>query len=423
MRGRSATGDEWWRPLPPGTSADALRVLAARGVRAFGDGLVALLLPIYLVELRFSALAIGAIVTSTLIGTALLTLWVGWIANRHSRRLLLLAAAVLMAATGAGFAVITNFWPLLVIAFVGTMNPTSGDASIFVPLEQTVLTQTVAARRRTALFARYSVIGSCATALGVLAAAVPDFISAWTGCTRAATMQLMFGLYAGLGLAALLLYRPLSPAVEITDEAPKAPLQQSKRLVYGMAALFGMDSFGTGFLVQSLLALWLYQAFHVSVTTTAAILFWSSLCSAVSYLVAVPIAGRIGLINTMVFTHLPSNILLILIPFAPNLATAIALLLARSALSQMDVPTRTSYVMAVVTPPERPAAASITAVPKTFAWAAGSMISGYLLTLSTFGWPLLIGGAIKGLYDILLLIKFQKVRPPEEARAVGELIN
>ncbi|HKM71927.1 MAG TPA: MFS transporter [Stellaceae bacterium] len=420
MRGRSATGDEWWRPMPRGASADALRVLAARGVRAFGDGFVALLLPIYLVELGFSALAIGAIVTRTLIGTALLTLWVGWIANRHSRRLLLLAAAVLMAATGAGFAGITDFWPLLVIAFVGTMNPTSGDASIFVPLEQTVLTQTIAARQRTALFARYSVIGSCATALGVLAAALPDFMTAWTGCTRVAAMRLMFSLYAGLGLVAFLLYRPLSPAVEVADEAPKAPLQQSKRLVYGMAALFGMDSFGTGFLVQSLLALWLYQAFQVSVTTTAAILFWSSLCSAVSYLVAVPIAARIGLINTMVFTHLPSNILLILIPFAPNLATAIALLLARSALSQMDVPTRTSYVMAVVTPPERPAAASITAVPKTFAWAAGSMISGYLLTLSTFGWPLLIGGVIKGVYDILLLIKFQKVRPPEEATAVGD---
>ena len=171
--------------------------------------------------------------------------------------------------------------------------------------------------------------------------------------------------------------------------------------------------------VRSLLALWLYQAFHVSVTTAAAILFWSSICSAVSYLIAVPIAARIGLINTMVFTHLPSNILLILIPFAPDLGTAIGLLLARSALSQMDVPTRTSYVMAVVTPPERPAAASITAVPKTFAWAAGSMISGYLLTLSSFGWPLVIGGVIKGVYDILLLIKFQKVRPPEEASVLS----
>ena len=420
MRGGSLTGDEWWRPLPPGATGDAVRILVARGIRAFGDGYVALLLPLYFVDLGFSAFAIGAIVTSTLIGTALLTLWVGWIANRYSRRLLLMAAAVLMTATGAGFAAVTNFWPLLVIAFVGTMNPTSGDASVFVPLEQTVLTQTISARRRTALFARYSVIGSCASALGVLAAALPDFITAQTGWARSTVMQLMFSLYAGLGLMALLLYRPLSSAVEMADEAPKAPLRQSKRLVYGMAALFGMDSFGTGFLVQSLLALWLYQAFRISMTATAAILFWSGICSAISYLVAVPIAARIGLINTMVFTHLPSNILLILIPFAPNLTTAIALLLARSALSQMDVPTRTSYVMAVVAPEERPAAASITAVPKTFAWAAGSMISGYLLTLSSFGWPLLIGGVIKGAYDILLLIKFQKVRPPEEAGAAAD---
>jgi MFS family permease len=419
VKSSTMRGDEWWRPMPAGASTDALRVFAARAVRAFGDGFVALLLPIYLVELGFSALAVGAIVTSTLIGTALLTLWVGWIANRHSRRLLLLAAAVLMAATGAGFATVTDFWPLLVIAFIGTMNPTSGDASIFVPLEQTVLSQTVEPRQRTALFARYSVIGSGATALGVLAAALPDFVSAWTACTRTVAMQLMFGLYAMLGLLALLLYRPLSPAIEIADQAPTAPLQQSKMLVYGMAALFGMDSFGTGFLVQSLLALWLYQAFQVSVTTAATILFWSSLCSAVSYLAAVPIAARIGLINTMVFTHLPSNLLLILIPFAPDLATAIGLLLARSALSQMDVPTRTSYVMAVVTPAERPAAASITAVPKTFAWAAGSLISGWLLTLSNFGWPLVIGGVIKGVYDVLLLLKFQKVRPPEEAGALS----
>jgi predicted MFS family arabinose efflux permease len=186
-----------------------------------------------------------------------------------------------------------------------------------------------------------------------------------------------------------------------------------------MAALFGMDSFGTGFLVQSLIALWLYQAFQVSVTTTAAILFWSGICSAMPYLVAVPIAERIGLIKTMVFTHLPSNIFLIFVPFAPNLWTAIALLLARSALSKMDVPTRASYVVAVVAPEERPADASITAVPKTFAWAAGSIISGYLLTLSSFGWPLLIGGVIKGVYNILLLIKFQKVHPPEEARAAA----
>jgi predicted MFS family arabinose efflux permease len=398
-------------------SLDARRILVARGLRAFGDGFVALLVPIYLYDLGFTALAIGAIVTSTLIGTALLTLWVGMAANRHSRRRLLLAAALLMAATGAGFAITTAFWPLLLVAFIGTMNPTSGDASIFLPLEHAALTQTVEPRRRTALFARYSVIGSLAGAIGVLAASLPDWAAAWTGYSRTAAVQLMFVLYALLGIISLLLYRPLSAAVEAPDEAPHRPLQQSKRLVYGLAALFGMDSFGTGFLVQSLLALWLYQTFQISVTAAASILFWSGICSTISYFAAVPIAKRIGLINTMVFTHLPSNILLILIPFAPDLTIAIALLLARSALSQMDVPTRASYVMAVVAPEERSAAASITAVPKTFAWAAGSMISGYLLTLSSFGWPLLIGGVVKGAYDILLLAKFQKIRPPEEEGA------
>src|SRR6266702_2005193 len=196
MRSRSATGDEWWRPMPPGTSADALRVLAARGVRAFGDGFVALLLPIYLLELGFSALAIGAIVTSTLIGTALLTLWAGMVANRYSVRRLLLAAAVLMAATGAAFAVTTAFWPLLLIAFVGTMNPTSGDASIFLPLEQAALAQTAEPRRRTAIFARYSVIGSLAGAVGTLAAAAPDFLDGNGGPSRIFIIQAMFVAYA-----------------------------------------------------------------------------------------------------------------------------------------------------------------------------------------------------------------------------------
>ena len=399
------------------TFSDTKRILVARGLRAFGDGFVALLVPIYLIELGFSPLAIGAIVTSTLIGTALLTLWVGMVANRHSVRRLLLGSALLMAATGAGFAVTTAFWPLLLIAFVGTMNPTSGDASIFLPLEQAALAQTAEPRRRTAIFARYSVIGSLCGALGTLAAAAPDFMAGEAGVGRLAIMQAMFVAYAVLGIVTLLLYRPLSPAIEAPEAlaaAQRKPLGKSKRLVYGLAALFGMDSFGTGFLVQSLLALWLYQRFQISVTTAAEILFWSGICSAVSYLVAVPIAERIGLINTMVFTHLPSNVLLALVPFAPNLAVAIALLLARSALSQMDVPTRNSYVMAVVAPEERPAAASVTAVPKTFAWAAGSLISGYLLTLSTFGWPLLIAGVVKGVYDLLLLYNFRKVRPPEE---------
>src|SRR5437762_10054039 len=221
--------------------SDSRRILVARGLRAFGDGYVALLVPIYLLELGFSALEIGAIVTSTLIGTAFVTLWAGMVANRYSVRRLLLACAVLMAATGTGFAVTTAFWPLLLIAFVGTMNPTSGDASIFLPLEQAALAQTAEPRRRTAIFARYSVIGSLCGALGTLAAAMPDLAAGSEGTGRLLVMQLMFVAYAGLGLVTLVLYRPLSPAIEAPEElaaANRKPLGKSKRLVYGLAGPF-----------------------------------------------------------------------------------------------------------------------------------------------------------------------------------------
>jgi predicted MFS family arabinose efflux permease len=184
--------------------------------------------------------------------------------------------------------------------------------------------------------------------------------------------------------------------------------------VYTLAALFSLDSFGGGLVVQSLLALWLFQRFNLSVATAGTIFFWTGVCSAVSYLFAVRLALRIGLVNTMVFTHLPSNVLLLLVPFMPNLPLAIALLLARSALSQMDVPVRNSYVMAVVPPEERPAAASVTAVPRSLASAAGPLLAGYLLGLSAFGWPLIAAGALKGIYDVLMLALFAKVRPPEE---------
>ncbi|MFL5519010.1 MAG: MFS transporter, partial [Gemmatimonadales bacterium] len=190
--------------------------------------------------------------------------------------------------------------------------------------------------------------------------------------------------------------------------------RRSRRVVLTLAALFSVDAFAGGFVVQSLLALWLFERFGLSLATTGAIFFWTGLLSALSYLAAVPIARRFGLVNTMVFTHLPANACLVLVPFAPGLGPAIALLLLRSALSQMDVPTRTSYVMAVVTPAERAAAASVTAVPRSLAAAASPMLAGSLLAVSGFGWPLVIGGGLKIAYDLALLAMFRKVRPPEE---------
>ena len=393
------------------------RVLLARGLRAFGDGYVSLLLPVYLITLGLSPFNVGVIATATLLGSAALSLLVGLHAHRIGYRTLLLAAAALMAATGFAFAAVNDFWPLLVVAVVGTLNPSSGDVSVFLPLEQAVLAHVGTDRGRTALFARYSLTGALAAALGALFAAVPDLaVSGGYAGTKPA-LQAMFVLYGIIGLGSGWIYRKLPVRLAAPEHAPAAPLGKSKRIVFTLAALFSLDAFGGGFVVQSMLALWLFERFELSTTVAGTIFFWTGVLSAFSYLVAVRIAKRIGLVNTMVFTHLPANVMLLLTPFVPQLSWVIVLLLARSALSQMDVPTRGSYVMAVVTPPERPAAASITAVPRSLAAAASPLLAGYLLGISTFGWPLFIAGALKIAYDLALLVMFRTVRPPEEATA------
>nr|WP_214473792.1 MFS transporter [Mesorhizobium sp. dw_380] len=400
--------------LPSGAGPTASYLLVSRGLRAFGDGLVSLLLPAYLAALGFNAFEIGIFATATLAGSAALTLGVGAIAHRFSRRSLLIAAAGLMILTGFAFALVHDFWPLLVVAFVGTLNPSSGDVSVFLPLEHAELAHSVTDRDRTALFARYSVVGSLVGAVGALAAGAPDLLRHLIGMEIKQALQLAFLLYALLGVGSLILYRRLPVESIDANAAPAEPLRKSRTIVFTLAALFSLDAFAGGLVVQSLLALWLYQTFGLSLATTGAIFFCMGMLSAVSYLVAVQISRRIGLVNTMVFTHLPSSLCLLLIPFMHSLALVIVLLLIRSALSQMDVPTRTSYVMAVVTPGERAAAASVTAVPRSLASAASPALAGSLLAVSGFGWPLLIAGALKIVYDILLLMTFRKIRPPEE---------
>ncbi|HEX5165174.1 MAG TPA: MFS transporter, partial [Thermomicrobiales bacterium] len=381
--------------LPETATADARVLVAARTVRAFGDGFVSVLLAAWLKEIGFPSWQFGAITTTTLIGSAALTLAIGLLAWRWPRRRLLLSAALLMALTGLGFSAIHDFWPLLLVAFAGTLNPSSGDVSIFLPLEQSLLPQTVADRERTSLFARYGFAATMSAACGALFAGVPGFVAERSDLTLKQALMGMFVLYTLLALVALLLYRQLSPAIEPSEAQPAAPLDESKGTVYRLAALFSIDSFGSGFVVQSLLALWLFERFDISVAAVGTIFFWTGLLSAGSYFIAVRLAQRIGLINTMVFSHLPANLFLMLTPLMPSLPLAIGLLLLRSLLSQMDVPTRNSYVMAVVTPAERPAAASVTAVPRSLATATSPLISGWLLGLTTFGWPLIIGGGLK----------------------------
>jgi MFS family permease len=367
-----------------------------------------------LTSLGIGLFEIGAITTAMLLGSAVLTLAVGLVAARFRVDRLLIGAATLMVLSG--FAIAREFWPLLLIAFVGTLNPSASDISVFVPLEQTALTDTVTAEQRTSLFASYSLIGSLVGAVGALFAGFPELLPRLVPISSEGALQAMFLIYALLGVAAAILYHrlPLPVAGTPPQRAISAAFGPSRRIVYVLSALFSLDSFGGGFYVQSLLALWLFQHFGLSLVTTGSLFFWSGLLSALSYPAATWLAQRVGLVNTMVFTHLPSNVCLMLVPFAPDLGVAIGLLLVRSALCQMDVPARTSYVMAVVTPPERPAAASITMAPRSIAGAASPMLAGYLLALSSVGWPLILGGALNSLYDVLLLLLFRRVRPPEE---------
>jgi MFS family permease len=365
-------------------------------------------LPVYLLELGYSALATGMIATATLLGSAILTLLAGVSAGRAPVKTLLSGAAVLMTLTGVGFATIGDFWPLVLMAFVGTLNPSSGDVSVFLPLEQAELAGVVSNLDRTRQFARYSFIGSVMAAIGALAAGLPERTADFFGIDSKLALQGAFLVYASLGLIVLAIYRSL-PVTSDEGGFRQGPLLgQSRPTVLGLAALFSLDAFAGGFVVQSLLALWLFEKFDLSLATAGLIFFWTGMLSAFSYFIAARVADRIGLLNTMVFTHLPANVCLVLTAFAPSLGTAVALLLLRSALSQMDVPTRTSYVMSIVPKDERPAAASVTAVPRSLAAAVSPMLSGALLAISTFGWPLILAGGLKIAYDVLLLMLYRK---------------
>ena len=396
---------------------DALRLIAARSVRALSDGLVSVLLASYLAGLGFSAFEVGAIVTGTLLGSAALTLGVGLFGGALGRRRVLLAACALMVATGIGFAGVTRFWPLLVVAVVGTLNPSSGDVSLFLPIEQAALAEVVPARARTTLFAWYNLAGNMAGAAGALAAGLPVLLARRYGWDALAAQRSGFVVYAVSAVVAAAIYRSLSPAVERPPQAGAAstPLVKSRPIVLRLAALFSLDSFGGGFVVQSLLALWLFRRFGISIETAGAVFFGTGILGGFSQLVSARLAARFGLIPTMVFTHLPSNVLLILAALMPTAPLAIALLLLRTSVSQMDVPARQSYVMAVVPPEERAAAASVTNVPRSLAAAVAPVIAGAMLDHTSFGWPLVCAGVLKAIYDLLLLARFRSHVPAEDA--------
>jgi MFS family permease len=396
--------------------ADVVNLYAARAARGFGDGFAAIILPAYLLEIGFDPFQIGLVATAALLGSAATTLAIGFLAPRYHLRTLLLACAALMVVTGIAIPSFQHFVFIAAIAFIGTMNPTTGDIGVHVPLEQAALAHGVSDHDRTHVFARYSLISALSIAAGALAAGVPDLLVS-LGMGRIGALQAMFYVYAALGLVGALFYSRI-PRAEVKETAPRATaLGPSRRTVYKLAALFSLDSFAGGFTVQSLMALWLFERFDLSLAAASAFFFWSNVLTAFSYPVAARLGKRFGLVNTMVFTHIPSSVCLILAAFSPSLTIVLTLLLVRSALSQMDVPTRTSYVMAVVTPAERTAAASVTAVPRSLASAISPAISGALLSTSFAGLPLVVCGVLKIVYDLSLLFSFQHIKPPEEKEA------
>jgi MFS family permease len=401
--------------LPASATADAARLVAARALRGLADGFVSVFLAAYLKLLGLSAFQVGAVVTATLLGSAALTLAVGLVAHRLAPRRVLLGATLLMLATGAGFALVSDFWPLLLIGFAGTLNPSSGDVSVFLPTEQSILSSEVAAAERTALFARYSLGGTLLGAFGALASGLPELATTRLGWDLRTAFRAAFALYGAVAIGIGALYLGMRHAsTPAGDASAHAPLRRSRAIVLRLTALFALDSFGGGFTVDSLLALWLLLRFDLSLQAAGSVFFGARMLSAFSQLASPRLAARFGLIETMVFTHIPANLFLVLAAFMPTAALAVACLLARMALSQMDVPARQSYVMSVVPAEERAAAASVTNVPRSLATALSPLLAGALLQRSTFGWPLIIGGLLKITYDLLLLAQFRGVRPPEE---------
>jgi hypothetical protein len=326
----------------------------------------------------------------------------------------LLAATALFAATGLGFAGLESSAILFAVAFVGTLNPVAGDLSVFLPTEIALLGREDDVRRRTSVYARYAVAGAVAGALGSLAVGLPQLAMARFGVDEASALRACFLGYAAFAPLLAWIYVGLGAdgdAPPRDASAPRVPLARSRPVVLRLSALFGLDSFGGGFAVQSILALWLFQRFGLSLAEAGTFFFAASLLGAGGQLFSPRFAARFGLVETMVYTHIPANALMIAAAFMPSAPLALALLLARFALSQMDVPARQSYVIAVVPPEERAAATSVTNVPRSLAGALSPALAGWMLEQSSFGWPLVAAGALKIVYDLLLLWQFRSLKP------------
>jgi MFS family permease len=411
---RAAIGLSWLH-------RDGRRILAARTARNFGYGYLAVALGLYLQQLGLTAFEIGLVLTAALAGSALMNILWSLLADRFGRRRTVATMAVLMIAGGLLFAFTDQLWLLVAGAFTGTISASSAEVGPFMTVEQAILPQTAPDDRRTWLFSIYDTLGTLAGAAGALFAGSVG-VFARLGLGGAAAYRPLFVLYAGIGLLNLLIFRSLSAEVEtarVDGGRRFIGLQHSTGIVARLSALFGLDALAGGLVVQSIVAYWFHVRWGMSAAALGLLFFWVGLLQGFSLLAAAWLARRWGLLNTMVLTHLPSNLALILVPLMPSAWLAVALYLARMSVSQMDVPTRKSYTMAVVRPEERMPAAGITNVARTAASAASPVISGAALSAGALGLPFLIAGGLKVAYDGLIYLAFRDVHPEEERRRVA----
>lgn len=396
------------------TPPDIRRLFVTRTVRLFAYGALSVVLVVYLTSLGLSAAQVGTLLTLTLAGDTAVSLLLTTRADRVGRRRMLVLGAVLMAAAGLAFATTRSFLLLTIAGTVGVISPSGNEVGPFLPIEQAALSEVVPAAERTGVFAWYQLAGACATALGSLCGGVLSHGLQRAALTPVASYRAVVFGYAALGLLLAVVFGRLSSNVETPGSGQRIGLGGSRNIVLRLAGLFGLDAFGGGFVVQSFAAYWFYLRFGVNPAALGAIFFGANLFAGFSALLASRLAARIGLVRTMVFTHLPSNVLLILVPLMPSLPLAVLVLLLRFSISQMDVPTRQSYVMAVVRPQERSAAAGVTGVARTTGAALAPVFAGWMLARPAWiSMPFFLAGGLKIVYDLLLYRAFVGVRPED----------
>lgn len=407
--------------------SDIILLFTARIVRLFAYGLLSVILFLYLVQIGLSEQIIGLLLTLTLIGDAGISLWITTSADRLGRRSMLLLGAGLMNLAALTFIFTNNPVLLIIAAIVGVISPSGNEIGPFLSIEQAALSQLLPSDRRTYVFAWYNLLGSFATALGTLGGGLLAHVLQEHGMTPVDSYRVVIMCYAAGGFLLALFFMGLSTAVEVDEKILPSPttkrimgLHRSRGIVMKLSGLFALDAFAGGFIVQSITTYWFYIRFHVDIGTLGGIFFVANTLAGISALLSASLAARIGLINTMVFTHLPSNILLCLIPLMPTLPLAVLLLLIRYSISQMDVPVRQSYTMAVVDPDERSAASGVTTIARSVGAAFSPVLSGlFLANPLLINVPFFLAGGLKIVYDLTLYHSFKALKPLEEKSSIA----